>query len=50
LVNFDLHLSEPKILEIMAKNNVFDVYWRLLVVLGEMSRERPTQLFYLLRK
>jgi hypothetical protein len=26
LVNFDLHLSEPKILEIMAKNNVFDVY------------------------
>jgi hypothetical protein len=26
LINFDLHLSEPKILEIMAKNNVYDVY------------------------
>jgi hypothetical protein len=26
LVNFNLHLSESKILEIMAKDNVFDVY------------------------
>jgi hypothetical protein len=47
LVNFDLHLSEPKILEIMAKNNVFDVYWRLLDWSSERCPERDQPNYFI---